>query len=126
MDKPRPGTQLDLVNRLVAGALPLLVHMPVMIDEAVRRTVELGRVGFEGMGAELFDIDGDRRGKALRAQHVEPRRRAVGVRQQEQIVLRPCIIGRNQGRGILNGGIGSCQMGDAVFACHVCDLQNCL
>jgi hypothetical protein len=26
----------------------------------------------------------------------------------------------------LNGGIGSCQMGDAVFACHVCDLQNCL
>ena len=31
------------------------------------------------MRAELLDIDGDRRGQALRTQHVEPRRRAVGL-----------------------------------------------
>jgi len=49
-------TQLDLVYRLVVGALPLPVHLPRAVDVAVRRAVELGCVGFERMRAELLDI----------------------------------------------------------------------
>jgi hypothetical protein len=76
--EPIFGGSSTLVYRLVAGALPLLVHVSVTVDVAVWRAVELGRVGFEGMGAELLDIDGDRRGQALCEQHVEPWRRAIG------------------------------------------------
>src|SRR5215472_10518244 len=74
------GPELDLVDRLVVGALPLLVHAPGTVDVAVRRPVEFGCVGFERMRAELLDIDSDRGCQPLRAQHVEPRWRAVRVR----------------------------------------------
>jgi hypothetical protein len=55
------------------------VHAPGAVDVAVGWAVKLGRVGFERMRAELIDIDGGRRCQALRAQHIEPRRRAVWV-----------------------------------------------
>jgi hypothetical protein len=60
--------------------LPFLVHASDAVDVAVRQAVELGRIGFEGMGTELLDIDGDRRSQALRAQNVEPRRFTLRVR----------------------------------------------
>jgi hypothetical protein len=49
------------------------VHLPRAVDVAVRRAVELGRVGFERMRAELLDIYGDRRGQALRARSTSNR-----------------------------------------------------
>ena len=116
--EPVLRTQFDLVDRLVVGALPLLVQLPGIVDVTVRRAVEFGRVGFERMRAELFDIDGDRRSQALRAQHVEPRRRAVGVHQRREIMLRPRLVGGDQRRRVLDGGVGTGQMGDPRFACH--------
>ena len=77
---PVLGAQDDLIDRLVARAAPLRAHLPVAAEPAVRRPIELGGVGFERVRAELLDIDRDRRREALRAQCVEPRRRAVGVR----------------------------------------------
>src|SRR5262249_44598642 len=47
------------------------------------------------MRAELFDINRDRRGQSLRAQHVESCRRAVAVREKGQPLLRSCLVGRN-------------------------------
>src|ERR1700730_12717109 len=70
------------------------------------------------MRAELLDIDGDRRGETLGAQYVEPRRCAVGARQQGQVVLRSRLVGGDQGRGVLNGGIWSRQVGDPRIAIH--------
>src|SRR5262249_45040947 len=75
-----PRAELDLVDRLVVGAPPLLVPLPRTIDVAVRRPIQFGCVGFERMCAELLYIDSDRGCQPLRAQHVEPRWRAVRVR----------------------------------------------
>ena len=116
--EPVLGPQLDLVDRLVSGTLPLLVHMPVTVEVAVRPTVELGRVGFQRMGTELFDIDRDRSRQALRTKHVESRRQAVGVREQRQPVLRSRLVGRDQRRRILNRGVRPGQVGDSCFPCH--------
>jgi hypothetical protein len=112
------GTQFDRVDRLVGGALPLLVHMSAGIDVTIRWAVELGGVGFERMCAELLDIDGDRCCQALRAQHIETRRRTVRVREQGQPVLRSRLVGGDEWRGVLNCGIGSRQMSDPSFPCH--------
>jgi hypothetical protein len=60
--------------------LALLVHAPGIVDVAIRRAVEFGSVGLERVRAELLDINGDRRRKALWTQNVEPRRLAVTAR----------------------------------------------
>src|SRR6266446_1678246 len=112
------GTEFDLIDWLVAAALPLLVHASGAVDVAVWRAVELDRVGVEGMGAELLDIDGDRRGQALGAQYIEPRRRASRVCQQGQVVLHPRLVRGDQRWGVLNGSVGAGEMGDPGFAIH--------
>jgi hypothetical protein len=58
--------QFDLVDRLVTGTLPFLAHPPGIIDVAVGRPVELGKLGFERMRAELLDINRDRHCQPLR------------------------------------------------------------
>ena len=88
------------------------MHAPGTVDVAVGWAVELGRVGFERMRAELFDINRDRRGQSLRAQHVESCRRAVGVREKGQPVFCSRLVGGDKGWGVLNGGIGSGEMSD--------------
>src|ERR1700730_9114244 len=59
--------KLDLVDRNILCALALLLHASGVVDVGIWRPVKLGRVGFEGMRAELLDIGGDRRSQALRA-----------------------------------------------------------
>jgi hypothetical protein len=61
--------------------LPLRAHLPVAADPPVRGRIELSHVGFERVRTELLDINRNRHRQALRAQYVEPRRRAVGVHQ---------------------------------------------
>jgi hypothetical protein len=58
--------ELDLVDQPVAGTLPFPVHMSGTVEVAVQRTVELRRVGFEPMRAELPDIKGDGLRQALK------------------------------------------------------------
>jgi hypothetical protein len=97
--EPILGAQLDFVDRLVIGALPLLVHTPGAIDVTVRWTVELGGIGFERMRAELLDIDRDRCCEALRAQDIEPRRRAVRFIKEGKLCFARALL------DVTNGGV---------------------
>ena len=93
-------TQLDFIDRLVVSTLAILVHTSRTVDVTVWRAVELGRVGFEGMRAELFDIDGDRRRQALWSQNVELRRPTIGVgHERARLCLALALL------DVTNGGV---------------------
>ena len=116
--KPVLRAQLDLVHRLVGRALPLLAEVSRRVEIAVRRTVKLGGVMLERMRAELLDVDHRGPRQPLRAQHVEARRRAVGVGQRREPVLRARLVARHQRRDGVDGGVRACEIGDARLLAH--------
>ena len=90
--------ELDLVDRLVAGGGAGFMEFAGGNDIAVGRPVKFGRVALERMGAELLDIDRDRRGEPLRAQEVEPGRAPVGIGLERQPVFRPRLVAGDERR----------------------------
>jgi hypothetical protein len=68
--------QLDLADRHVGIAPPRPVKRTGRIEIAVRLGVQLARVRFERMRAELLDVDSRRRRETLRP----PGRAVVAVR----------------------------------------------
>ena len=65
--------QRDLIDRLVVGALARFAERAALTDIAVRRRVELSRIGLERMRRELLHVDRRRRCEALRAQAIKHR-----------------------------------------------------
>jgi hypothetical protein len=107
--------QFDLVDRLVALVPALLPEHAVAADISVRRTVEFSRVGFQGMGGELLDIDLGRRGEALGPQRIVPQRRPVHVGEGRQSMLFTRLVRRDKRRGVLDGRRRTRQMGNSCF-----------
>ena len=68
---PDAGPQGDLVHRDVVWPLTLGVKRPGRIEVSVGRSVQLGGIALQGMGAELFYIDCHRSCQTLGAQGVE-------------------------------------------------------
>src|SRR5579885_368319 len=70
------------------------------------------------MRAELLDIDRDRRGEPLRAQHVEAHGAAVRVGLERQPVFRARLVAGDEWRAVLDRGVGAGEMRDAWLVGH--------
>jgi len=89
------------------------VHIPV------RRAIQLGRVLLEWVGAELLNINRDRRRQPLGAEVIKPDRRAVRMGEGLQSIFFPRLVAGRQRRAILDRGggagntaiLGFCAMG---------------
>ena len=111
--------QLDLVDRLVAGALALLPEHAVRADVAVGRPIKLGHVGLQRMGRKLLDIDLGRRREPLRPQRIVPQRRAIRILEQWQAVPGARLVRGDERRRVLDGCCRPGQMGNAGFVAAV-------
>jgi len=85
--------QLDLVDRLIIGALALSAERSVGLEVAVWRPVQLRRVTLQRVRRELFDIDLGGRGQPLWTQHIITQWRAIRAATQRQLVLHSCLVG---------------------------------
>src|SRR6059058_1022945 len=97
--------QRDLVHRPIIGAATFFVERAPRIQIAVGWAIELGGVALEGMRAELLDVDGHRRGQALRAERVEAQRATVRARQERQAVLLAGLVAGHERGAVLDGGV---------------------
>ena len=82
------------------------------IHVAVRRRVQLGRVPFQGVGAELLDVHGHGRGQSLGTQDVEAHRAAVRVPPRGQPVRLAGLVARHERLAIRDRRGGSGEDGD--------------
>jgi hypothetical protein len=97
------GPKLEAQDGHVVGPGPLRPERPGGVDVSVGRAVQVGRVSFERMGAELLDVDGDRRRQTLRAEGVVPERPSVRGRPERQPPSRPGLVAGDQRLGIEDG-----------------------
>jgi hypothetical protein len=114
--QPVFGAQRDLVHGDVVRPAALAMKRPRRIEVAVGRRVQLGRVALQGVGAELLDVDGDRRGQPLRPERVEAHRAAVRIRAEGQTVPGAGLVAGDQRLGVLDGGGGAREDGDRRLA----------
>src|SRR2546422_8733133 len=111
-------TECDFVYRHIGFVLPLAVKTACAIHIAVRRTVQLGGVVFQRVGAELLHVHRHRGGEALRPQRVEAQTSAACVFQEVQPVLFARLVARHQRRRARDGGVRSRNVGNARLAAH--------
>src|SRR5207245_1795230 len=86
------------------GAGPDCVELAGRVQVTVGRRVVVGRVGLQGMSAELLDVDLDRSGQSLRPERVDSDRLPAARLPRLKPVLATSLLAGHQRRAAQDSG----------------------